>query len=108
MGWLLGERDGWRRHRVSVARWGVYVGDGMGVAVGVGDDCGIELTVMVTVTVLGVAVTPAGVTMWTVKLCVPVSPLSEIVSVGMESSVLSRSWGPLRTTVAGLTLSAAR
>jgi predicted MarR family transcription regulator len=65
-------------------------------------------TVTVTVTLTGEAVTPASGVTRTVKLTVPVTPVREMREVDTELAVLSRSCGPLSTTLAGLTVSAAR
>jgi hypothetical protein len=81
--------------------FGVGVGVGAGVAVAValalgavvgpGDELATGITVMVTLTVVGLALTPDGVTMRTVTVVVEVRPFTEMVSVGIESSVFSRS-----------------
>src|ERR1700730_2943066 len=80
---------------------GFGVGDGVGEGVGVGggDDVGTAITVMVTLTVDGVAVTPAMEARCTVNVRLPARPPRGMESVGMESKVLSRSWGPASTTV---------
>src|SRR5579859_1165836 len=80
-----------------------YVGDGDGWADG--DGLAVTCTsVIVTVTVLGSAVTPCGGVTCTMRETVPVTPLSEMVDVETESRALSSSCGPDSTTVAGFTL----
>ena len=99
-------------HGLSLKRTAIQRGYGvagaLGLGVGVGAGVGRALITTVTVTVAGDAVTPGGGTRARVRVSLPVRPCNEMVLVEIESSALSRSWGPASTTDAGEALSPAR
>ncbi len=80
----------------------VGVGVGVGAGVGVGGGGGTVPISIVTVTLLTESFSPAGMTRLTVCVKSPVMPLSGIGTVLMVRNELSRSCGPVATTVNGL------
>src|SRR5437870_12330531 len=97
----LSERPVSGRSYVPAGGYGGKLAVGVGVGAGVAAGLGNVLTRIVTVTLLGAAVTPGGTTTVTTTVTLPKSPFSDIAEVVTESSALSRSWGPDSNTVDG-------